>query len=196
LVASPKFPANSLDRLIAMVKAEPNTIAFASAGPGSPHQMATELLLHRADLKMIHVPYKGAVPALKDRLSGQVPIMMLDVATAREPIKSGLLKVLCNASQNRSAGLPEVPTIAELGFPGYEASAWQGIVVPANTPREIIDKLNSQIGVILSDPQRKTKLGNVGIEPLQTTPESFSAYMKSETQKWRDVIKAATNSLQ
>jgi tripartite-type tricarboxylate transporter receptor subunit TctC len=195
LVANPAFPASSLERLIAMAKAAPNTIAFASAGPGSPHQMAMELLLNRAGVQMVHVPYKGASPALKDLISGQVPVMMLDVATAREPIKAGLLKVLASASSERSAEFPNVPTIAESGFPGYEASAWQGIVAPAKTPHEIIEKLNSQIGAALADSAVKQKLQAAGIEPIQSTPESFAAYMQSETLKWQGVIKAANISL-
>lgn len=195
LVANPGFPANSLDQLIAMAKAAPDTIAFASAGPGSPHQMAMELLLNRAGVQMVHVPYKGASPALKDVISGQVPVMMLDVATAREPIKAGLLKVLASASSERSAEFPNVPTIAEKGFPGYEASAWQGIVAPAKTPHQIIEKLNGQISAALADDAVKQKLQAAGIEPIKSTPESFAAYMQSETQKWREVIKAANISL-
>jgi tripartite-type tricarboxylate transporter receptor subunit TctC len=195
LVANPAFPANSLAQLIAMAKSTPDTIAFASAGPGSPHQMAMELLLNRAGVQMVHVPYKGASPALKDLISGQVPVMMLDVATAREPIKAGLLKVLASASPERSAEFPNVPTIAEEGFPGYEASAWQGIVAPAKTPREIIEKLNGQIGAALADPAVKQKLQAAGVEAIQSTPEGFAAYMQSETLKWQGVIKAANISL-
>jgi tripartite-type tricarboxylate transporter receptor subunit TctC len=170
LVANPSFAANSLDQLIALAKSAPDSITFASAGPGSPHQMAMELLLHRAGVQMVHVPYKGAAPALKDLFSGQVPVMMLDVATAREPIKAGLLKPLASASPQRSADFPDVPTIAELGFPGYEASAWQGIVAPAKTPGDIVDKLNVDIGKILADPVISQKLHEAGIAPLQSTP--------------------------
>jgi tripartite-type tricarboxylate transporter receptor subunit TctC len=195
LVATPTFPANSLGQLIALAKAAPNTITFASAGPGSPHEMAMELLLNRAGVQMVEVPYKGAAPALKDLFSGQVPVMMLDVATAREPIKAGLLKVLASASAERSPDFPNVPTIAEEGFPGYEASAWQGIVAPTKTPREIVDRLNTQIGASLSDTAVKQKLQAAGIDPIQSTPEAFAAYMASETLKWRDVIKAANISL-
>jgi tripartite-type tricarboxylate transporter receptor subunit TctC len=195
LVANSAFPANSLGQLISMAKAAPNSITFASAGPGSPHQMAMELLLNRAGVQMIHVPYKGASPALKDLFSGQVPVMMLDVATAHEPIKAGLLKVLASASAERSPDFPNIPTIAEEGFPGYEASAWQGIVAPAKTPREIVDRLNTQIGAALADTAVKQKLQAAGIDPIQSTPEAFAAYMASETLKWRDVIKAANISL-
>jgi len=191
LVATPGFPANSLDQLIAMAKASPGTLTYASAGPGSPHQMAMELLLGRAGVQMVHVPYKGATPALTDLLSGQVPVMMLDVATARGALKAGLLKALATASQQRLPDYPDVPTIAELGFPGYEASAWQGIAAPAQTPPAIVEKLNQAIEAALADPAVKAKLAVAGIDPLQSTPASFADYIESETRKWRDVIKAA-----
>ena len=195
LVANPKFAANSLPELIAMAKASPDKLVFASAGPGSPHQLAMELLLNRADVRMTHVPYRGAAPALKDVISGDVPVMMLDVATAREPIKAGLLKVLASASPQRLAEFPNVPTVAESGYPGFEASAWQGIVAPAKTPPEIVKKLNDQIEIALADPAVREKLLAASIEPMKSTPEDFATYMQSETQKWRDVIKAANISL-
>jgi tripartite-type tricarboxylate transporter receptor subunit TctC len=191
LVANPAFAANSLSDLIAMAKASPDKLVFASAGPGSPHQLAMQLLLNRADVRMTHVPYKGAAPALKDLISGDVPVMMLDVATAREPIKAGLLKVLASASPQRLTEFPNVPTIAESGYPGFEASAWQGIVAPANTPREIVGKLSSEIQTALADPSVQEKLRAAGIEPMKSTPEDFATYLQSETLKWRDVIKAA-----
>jgi tripartite-type tricarboxylate transporter receptor subunit TctC len=124
-----------------------------------------------------------------------VPIMMLDVATGREPIKSGLLKALASASPTRFPDFPELPTIAELGFPGYEASAWQGIVAPAKTPAAIIDKLNAQIGAALANPAMQQKLRTAGIEPLTSSPASFAEYMRSETAKWREVIQSAKISL-
>jgi tripartite-type tricarboxylate transporter receptor subunit TctC len=195
LVANPAFAANSLSDLIAMAKASPDKLVFASAGPGSPHQLAMELLLDRAGVRMIHVPYKGASAALKDVMSGQVPVMMLDMATAREPIKAGLLKVLAGTSLQRSAEFPDVPAIAELGYPGYEASAWQGIVAPAKTPPAIVEKLNRQIRAVLDDTAVREKLQAAGIEPIESTPEDFAAYMQCETQKWHDVIKAANISL-
>jgi tripartite-type tricarboxylate transporter receptor subunit TctC len=117
------------------------------------------------------------------------------VATAREPINAGMLKVLASASPERTAEFPNVPTIAEAGFPGYEASAWQGIVAPAKTPRAIIEKLNSQITAALADPAVKQRLRAAGIEAIQGTPEDFAAYMQSEAAKWQGVIKAANISL-
>jgi len=195
LVANPSFPAASLADLLALARAKPNAISFASSGPASPHQMAMELLLHRAGVEMVHIAYKGAAPAVQDVIAGHVPIMMLDVATGREPIKSGLLKALASASPARFPDFPELPTIAELGFPGYEASAWQGIVAPAKTPAAIIDKLNAQIGAALAKPAMQQKLRTAGIEPLTSSPASFAEYMRSETAKWREVIQSAKISL-
>ncbi|SHN66492.1 Tripartite-type tricarboxylate transporter, receptor component TctC [Bradyrhizobium erythrophlei] len=194
LVVSPAFAANSLADLIAMAKASPDKLVYASAGSGSPHQLAMELLLNRAGVRMVHVPYKGAAAALKDVISGQVPVMMLDVATAREPLKAGLLRVLASASPQRSVEFPDVPTVAELGYSGYEASAWQGIVVPAKTPPAIVAKLNREIRTALGDPAVREKLQAAGIEPIESTPEDFAATILNETQKWRDVIKAANIS--
>jgi Uncharacterized protein conserved in bacteria len=151
--------------------------------------MAMELLLHRAGVEMVHIAYKGAAPAVQDVIAGHVPIMMLDVATGREPIKSGLLKALASASPARFPDFPELP------FPGYEASAWQGIVAPAKTPAAIIDKLNAQIGAALAKPAMQQKLRTAGIEPLTSSPASFAEYMRSETAKWREVIQSAKISL-
>ena len=121
--------------------------------------------------------------------------MMLDMATAREPVKAGLLKVLASASPQRLAEFPKVTTIAESDYAGFEASAWQGIVAPAKTAPEIIEKLNSQIGSALNDQTVREKLQAAGIEPIKSTPDEFAAYIQSETQKWRDVIKTANISL-
>jgi tripartite-type tricarboxylate transporter receptor subunit TctC len=142
-----------------------------------------------------YASHLGAAPALKDVISGDVPVMMLDVATAREPVKAALLKVLASASPQRLPDFPNVPTIAESGYPGFEASAWQGIVAPAKTPRDVVEKLNSQIEAALADPAVQEKLRAASIEPMKSTPGDFAAYIQSETQKWRDVIKAANISL-
>ncbi|MDH7799457.1 MULTISPECIES: tripartite tricarboxylate transporter substrate binding protein [unclassified Beijerinckia] len=195
LVAHPSFPAGSLEQFVALAKAKPGDLSYASAGPGSPHQLAMELLMRRADLSMVHVAYRGAAPALQDVLAGHVPIMMLDVATAREPVKAGLLKAFGAASLTRFADFPDLPTIAEQGFPGYQASAWQGIVAPAKTPPEIVEKLGKEIGAALADAQVREKLRAAGIEPIASTPAEFTAFMTSETAKWADVIKAAKITL-
>ena len=181
LVANPAFPANSLSELIAMAKAAPDKLAFASAGPGSPHQMAMELLLSRADVRVIHVPYKGAAPALKDVISGDVPVMMLDMATAREPVKAGLLKVLASASPQRLAKFRKCPPLLNPTTPVSKHRPGRGSWHPR---KRHLRSLNV-----------REKLQAAGIEPIKSTPEEFAAYIQSETQKWRDVIKAANISL-
>ncbi|MBN9083608.1 MAG: hypothetical protein BGP04_15370 [Rhizobiales bacterium 62-17] len=196
LVAHPSFPAQSLEQFVALAKSKPGDLSYASAGPGSPHQLAMELLMRRAGLSMVHVAYRGAAPALQDLIAGHVPIMMLDVATAREPVKAGLLKAFGAASLTRFSDFPDLPTIAEQGFPGYQASAWQGIVAPARTPLEIIDRLNKAIGAALADKQVREKLRAAGIEPIASTPAEFKAFMAGEAIKWDEVIKAAKITLE
>ena len=191
LLAHAAFPAKTVGDLIAMAKEKPGTINFASSGPGSPHQLAMELLATRAPVKMVHVPYKGAAPALQDLMAGHVPVMITDFASARQAISSGLVKVLAVCSLKRMPELPDVPTIAESGFPGFEASAWQGIVAPKGTPASIVAKLNAAIVSALQKPALREKLATIGIEPISSTPGEFSSYMASEISKWREVIKAA-----
>jgi tripartite-type tricarboxylate transporter receptor subunit TctC len=140
---------------------------------------------------MVHVPYKGAAPALQDVMAGHVPVMITDYASARQAISSGMVKVLAVCSLTRIPELPAVPTIAESGLAGFEASAWQGIVAPKGTPAPIVAKLNAAIVNALRKPVLREKLTSIGIEPISSTPEEFSAYMLSEISKWRQVIKAA-----
>jgi tripartite-type tricarboxylate transporter receptor subunit TctC len=196
LLAQTAFPAKSVGDLIAMAKEKPGEINFASSGPGSPHQLAMELLAGRANVKMVHVPYKGAAPALQDVMAGHVPVMITDYASARQAISSGTVKVLAVCSPARMPELPDVPTIAESGLPGFEASAWQGIVAPKGTPAPNIAKLNAAIVSALRKPALREKLTAIGIEPISSTPEEFSAYMLSEISKWREVIKGANITLQ
>lgn len=196
LVAHPSFPANTLAQFVALAKSKPGDLSYASPGPGSPHQLAMELLMRRAGLNIVHVAYRGAAPALQDVLAGHLPIMMLDVATAREPLKAGLLKTFGAASLKRLADFPDVPTIAEQGFPGYEASAWQGIVAPAKTPSAIVERLSKAIGATLADGSVREKLAAAGITPIASTPAEFSAFMTSEATKWEELIKAAKITLE
>jgi tripartite-type tricarboxylate transporter receptor subunit TctC len=196
LLAHPAFPAKTVGDFVAMAKDKPGTINFASSGPGSPHQLAMELFATRANVKMVHVPYKGAAPALQDVIAGNVQVMITDYASSKQAISSGLVKVLAVCSLNRMPELADVPTIAESGFPGFEASAWQGIVAPKGTPAPIIAKLNAAIVNALQKPALRAKLTGIGIEPISSTPEAFSAYMQSEIAKWRQVINAANITLQ
>lgn len=194
LIGNPSFPATSLAGLIKMAKDRPDTILFASSGNGSPHQLAMELLAARAQVKMTHVPYRGAAPALQDVIAGHVPVMITDYASAKQAIESSAVKVLAVCAATRMADLPQTPTVAEAGYPGYEASAWQGIVAPSGTPAPVVAKLNASIVSALRSPAFREKLAAIGIEPISSSPSDFSTYMQAEIAKWREVIKSANIS--
>jgi tripartite-type tricarboxylate transporter receptor subunit TctC len=191
LVVAKDYPAKSVKELVDMAKAKPRSLDFASAGIGSTHHLAMELFLQRAGIEGVHVPYKGAGPALQDLIGGRVPAMFLDVTVAREPLKGGLIRALAIATPARVSDLPDVPTISESGYPGFEASAWNGVVAPKGTPPEIIDKLNTAFGEALKSPATVSKLNAAGIEPAHDTPAEFGAYIKSEQEKWGTVIRNA-----
>jgi len=189
LVTNPsKLAAASMKELIDEAKRRPGRIDYASPGPGSPHHLAMEMFKQRTGTAFMHIPYKGAAPAVQDLLSGQVSLMFLDLAAGAPQIKAGKLKALGVASDKRIAALPELPTLAESGLPGFEAWAWQALAVPAGTPRDIVARLNAEFRKAVSAPEIRQKLLDAGIDPLQSTPEEASAYFASETAKWAKVI--------
>jgi tripartite-type tricarboxylate transporter receptor subunit TctC len=191
LVSNADFPVDSLSKFVSYAKANPKQVSFASAGPGSPHQLAMELFTRRTGIELVHVPYRGAGPAVQDLIAGHVPVMFLDVATALPYIKSGRIRALGAASAQRLDVLPGVPTISESGVPGYEASSWLGIVAPAKTPARIIAQLNAAVNRVLSDPDVKGRLAAAGADTTPGTPQAFTAYQASEIRKWGDIIKSA-----
>ena len=153
------------------------------------HHLTMELFQQRTDITLIHVPYKGAGPAIQDMVGGQVPVMFVDLAAGGPMIKAGKLRVLAVASTKRIAALPNVPTFAEQGIAQFEAWAWQGLTVPTGTPKEIIAKLNAEYAKVVADPLVRQKLVDAGVEPVTSSPEEMNAYIKSETAKWAQVIK-------
>jgi tripartite-type tricarboxylate transporter receptor subunit TctC len=183
-----KMTATSVKELIEEAKKAPGKIDYASPGPGSPHHLAMEMFKQRTGAQFTHVPYKGAGPAIQDLLGGQVSLMFLDLAAGAPQIKSGKLKALAVASDKRIAALPELPTVGESGFPGFEAWAWQALAVPAGTPKDVVAKLNAEYRKAIGMPELRQKLIDAGIEPLQSSPEEASAYMRSEAAKWAKVI--------
>jgi tripartite-type tricarboxylate transporter receptor subunit TctC len=189
LVVSKDFPAKDVKSFVDLAKSKPAGVDFASAGKGSTHHLAMEAFMQRAGLRMEHIPYKGAGPALQDLLAGRVPTMFLDIAVAREPLKAGQIRALGIATAARFPELPEIPTLNESGYPGFEASAWNGIVAPKGTPAAIIDRLNQEIGKALHSPQMLARLHGAGIEAAHTTPAEFAAYIAAETEKWGQVIR-------
>lgn len=189
LVVNPaKISAKAVKLLVEEAKKVPGKLDYASPGPGSPHHLAMEMFKQRTGTQFVHVPYKGAAPAIQDLLSGQIPLMFLDLAAGAPQIKAGKLKALAVASDKRIAALPDLPTIGESGVPGFEAWAWQALAVPAGTPKDIIVKLNSEYRKAISMPELRRKLIEAGIDPLQSSPEEVSAYVRSETAKWAKVI--------
>ena len=190
LVVPERSPVNSLKELIALAKANPGKLNYGSSGPGSNYHMAGELIKNLAGLDMVHVPYKGSTGARTDILSGQIDLMFDSVPTAAPTIEAGRLKALGTSGKVRSAVLPNVPTIAEAGIPGYEATIWIGVVAPAGTPRPIVELLNREINKILSRPDIKAAWQRQGANTMIMTPEEFGAYIESEIVRWGRLIKA------
>ncbi len=190
-IVHPSLPARNMRELVALAKSRPGEINYSSSGTGSSQHLAGELLKSLAHIDIVHIPYKGSPPALIDLLGGRVVLMCSTIAPAMPLVKSGKLRALAVTSLKRSAAAPEIPTVAESGLPGYEATAWQGVLAPAGTPREIILKLNTEIVRIVNSPDVRRQLGEQGYEPAGTSPEQFAEYIKTEITKWTRVIKAA-----
>ena len=191
LVNAGKLKVASLSELIAAAKRAPGTIDYASPGVGSPFHLATELLAGAAGIKLNHVPYRGVAPALQDLAGGQMGMMFVDFASARSQLATPGIKALAVASATEFPGLPQVPTVAASGFPGFEAWAWQGFAAPAGTPADIVAKLQTSYVTAVRDSGIVAKLTAAGIDVLQSTPAEFAAYMRSEGEKWAKVVKAA-----
>lgn len=189
LVAGNNFPGNSVKELVALAKAHPGIRTLASKS--SMAQLAGELFKIAAGVDMVHVPYKDAYAAFVDLSSGQLDVLVEPVPSSLSQVKAGRIKALAVASANRSVSMPTVPTIAESGYPGFEASAWIALAAPAGTPKEIIAKLNTQIVRILQTPEVKEKLLQSGVEVAGSTPEQLEELVKTEVAKWARVIKEA-----
>ena len=189
LVAGPSMPAKDAKEFLALAKASKDGMNFASAGAGSPHHLAMELLKTEAGIKLTHAPYRGAAPALADVAGGQVPIMMVDMAAGAGFIKGGKVRPLAVANAKRLPQLPDVPTFAELGLPSVQAAALVGMVAPAKTPASVIAALNKQVVAAINEPAVKQKLIDFGVEPVGNTPEQFQALINSESTRWHKLIK-------
>ncbi len=187
----PSLPVRNVRELIAYAKSKPGQLNFASSGTGGSQHLAGELLKSMAGIEMTHVPYKGSPPALVDLLAGRVPLMSSTMPPAVPHIKSGKARAIAVTSTKRSAALPDVPTVAESGVPGYEAIAWQGLVAPAGTPKPVITRINAEFVKVLKQPDVAARLGDQGFETVASTPEWFTQYTKSEIAKWSKVIKSA-----
>ena len=195
LVVHPSLPVKTLAELIAYAKANPGKITFASGGRGSSPHLAAELLKVMAGIDMVHVAYRGTGPALQDVVAGHVPMCFSSVSPVLGHIQNGTLRALGVSTLQRTALLPDVPTIAELGFAGFEAGAWHGLVAPAATPKSVIDTLYKGMMAALNDPDTRTALTNFGVDVIGSTPQELAAYIKSEIPKWAEIIKASGTAL-
>ncbi len=188
LVVTPKLGIKSVKELVALAKEKPDAVSFASTGIGSPPHLAQELLDVSAGVKVLHVPYRGAAPALTDLLGGQVQVLAADLPVLIAQIQAGTLVPIGAAADKRDALLPDVPTLAEQGYPNTEASNWYALLAPAKTPPAVIAKLNKAVIDALNDPEVHDKLVKAGATPVGGTPESLGAFMKSEYEKWGKVV--------
>jgi tripartite-type tricarboxylate transporter receptor subunit TctC len=191
LVINPSIPANTLPELVKFLKENPNKYAYGTWGVGSLSHLSTELFKTRAGVKMTHVPYAGSMLALPDVLSGRVPIMFSVIAPAMQFIKGGKLKAIAVTSKQRNPLLPDVPTVAESGFPDFEAVTWYAVFLPAKTPDPIVEKLNSQFNLALKDPAVIESFQSLGMRPVGGTPESLAKLVISDKEKWATVAKDA-----
>ena len=191
LTAAPSLPINSVKDLIDAAKKDPNKITFASSGSGTSIHLSGELFKQLAGVQMTHVPYKGSSAALPDLMSGQVDVMFDNAPSVMPHIKGGKLKAIAVTSSKRSPALPNVPTIAESGLPAFEASSWFGVLAPAGTPKDIVDKLSQAIVKSLQTAEIKDRLASQGADAVGNTPEQFAAHIKSEIDKWAKVVKAS-----
>lgn len=190
LVVGPQVPASNWKEFVAWAKAQNGNVNYASAGVGSPHHLATELLGEQGGLKLTHVAYKGAAPAVADVLGGQVPFMLVDTASGNQFVLSGKLKAIGVASSQRIASLPTVPTLTEQGLSGYEAYAWQGLTVPAGATDATVARYSKALQEALASPTVKARYEALGVEGLSGTPEQMAAYVKQERERWGRLIRA------
>jgi tripartite-type tricarboxylate transporter receptor subunit TctC len=189
LVVGPNVPAKNWPEFLAWAKAQPNGVNYASAGAGSPHHLATELLREKTGVKMTHVPYRGAAPAMQDILGGSVPFMLVDTASGNQFVLAGKVRAIGVASAQRIASLPDVPTLQEQGLSDYEAYAWQGLAVPVGTPPATVARLNLALVDALNSSAVKARFQALGVDGLPGTPQEMARYVASERERWGRLIR-------
>ena len=191
LVVHPDFPAGDVAQLIALLKANPGKYSYASAGVGTPGHLSGELFKSMAGVDMVHVPYKGGGPALVDVMEGYVPMMFDNLPSSTEPIRAGKLRGLAVTTARRAASMPDLPTVAESGLPGYETYSWNALFAPAGTPPAVVARLNEAAVAALADPELKAKLEGLGATVVGSTPEQLAAHVRAELAKWAPVVAAS-----
>ena len=192
LVVNPAVPVTTVKELIAYAKARPRQLNYATVGRGSPIHLAMELFQSMTATEMVHVPYKGSAPAVTDLLAGQVQLMFNSMPTVLPHVKSGKVRALAAGSAQRSKTVPDIPTVAESGVPGFEAVTWSGMVAPAKTSAGVVNKLSAQIGKILSDTEITQRMLSYGAEAQSSTPEGLARFMREESARTRKVIASAS----
>lgn len=195
LVVNKSVPASNLKELIAYLKANPGKVNFASPGSGNSSHLSGEMFKRRVGVDILHVPYKGDVPALTDLIGGQTQMMFATVGTALAHIQAGNLKPIVIAGPNRSAALPQVPTMAEEGIANFDTDAWFGVFAPAGTPQSVIARLNQAINAALSEQEITTRLTGLGLRPATMTVPAFTNYVKGESEKWGELVKISGASV-
>jgi tripartite-type tricarboxylate transporter receptor subunit TctC len=189
LVVNPSVPAKNLKELIALAKAKPGALNYASSGPGTPYHMAGELFKAMAGIDVVHVPHKGSDQARTSVMAGQVQMMFDAVTTMAQVARSGRVRPIATSGKTRSAIMPDVPTVSEAGVPGYEAVIWLGLMAPAKTPQPIIQRLNAEVQKIINSPDVKAAWEKQGAAPMKMTPAEFSRFLQQDIEKWAKVVK-------
>jgi len=195
LVVNPALPVRTMAELIALAKAKPGQLDFASSGYGAAAHLSGELFKAQAHVDIVHVTYKGAAPALQDVIAGHVQMMFATAASVVGHVKDGLVRPLAVTTLTRTAVLPDIPTVAELGLAGFDATTWHGLVAPAGTPQEVIETLHRATVAALNDPATRKALGDLGVDIAGSSPAEFAAYIRAEIPKWRAVVQAAGGRL-
>jgi tripartite-type tricarboxylate transporter receptor subunit TctC len=191
LVVHPSLPAKNAKELVAIARSKPGQLNYTSSGIGSINHMAMEVFKAQAKIDAVHIPHKGMSPALTDLMAGNVQILIVSLPSVTAQMKSGRLRALGVTSAKRTTFMPELPTVAESGVPGYEATLWWGIFAPSKTPKPIVDRLNGEIHKAMATAEMKKTFADFGAEPAPTTPEVFTGFVKSEIAKWTKVVKEA-----
>jgi len=191
VAVNPGVPAKTVQDLVALAKAQPGTLGFASPGTGSAQHLTGELLMMTAGIKLVHVPYKGAGQSIPDVIGGQVPMGIYGVLTISQHAKAGRLRMLAVTTQKRSSAYPDVPTLAESGLAGFDTSLWFGLIAPAATPKAIVNKIHDDVVAALKQPDLRERIASQGGDIVGNTPEEFASFIAAESAKYADVIKRA-----
>jgi tripartite-type tricarboxylate transporter receptor subunit TctC len=191
LAVHPSLPVRSVKELIAFARPRPNEILFSSSGSGSGQHLAMELLNRLAGLQLVHVPYKGTAPSILDLVAGRVSVTSASAISTMPHVRSGKLRALAVSSAKRSPSVPELPTVAEAGVPGFAVDQWYALFAPAGTPKEVVAKLYGEVAKTVANQQTRERLLSMGLDPVGMPPDEFTPYVKAETEKWGKLVREA-----